>query len=170
MKKLLLATLLTIVGISLFATEPITGLTAVCVGAKIKLSASVSGGKWGASNPATATIDQNGTVTGVATGTVLITYSFNGNNSLFAVNVYPRGSEISGPADLCVGAKTSLSSMPGGTWSSNNVKVASVDEFSGEVTGVAKGKIPITYSFGGSCITTHNIVVDTCTSKTRKRN
>ena len=53
----------------------ITGLNNVSVGNTIILTDSVSGGQWSISNTKIATISSMGMVTGVATGTVVITYT-----------------------------------------------------------------------------------------------
>lgn len=54
----------------------ITGTTSVCVGATTTLSSTSTGGNWASLDPATATIDASGTVTGVAADTVTIGYGF----------------------------------------------------------------------------------------------
>ncbi len=53
---------------------PITGASAVCQGSTITL-ADAGGGTWTSSNPAVATAGSSGIITGVAGGTVNITYS-----------------------------------------------------------------------------------------------
>lgn len=169
MKQMILSLLILLVAFVANAQE-ITGPSAVCVGAKIKLNGTTPGGSWASANTATATIDKSGNLTGIATGTVLITYTVNGANSLTAVNVYPIGSPISGNEKLCMGAKTTMtSSTPGGQWISGSNNIATVSPATGEVTGVAKGNVSISYSFGGTCITTKKIAVDSCSRAERRQ-
>jgi len=55
--------------------EPITGESAVGVGLTTQLTSSPSGGTWSSLNPAVATVDANGLVTGVGAGTTVIRYT-----------------------------------------------------------------------------------------------
>lgn len=55
----------------------ITGPVSVAIGNTITLSADVSGGKWSSGNNATATVSNDGVVTGVAAGVVAIRYMVN---------------------------------------------------------------------------------------------
>lgn len=62
--------------------------------------------------------------------------------------VAPAG--ITGTLDVAVGATTQLSdATPGGTWESSDTAVASVDA-NGNVTGIAAGQVPITYTVSGN--------------------
>jgi hypothetical protein len=53
----------------------ITGSSAVCAGSTITLSNTTTGGTWSSSNTAIATVGSTGIVTGVASGTVTISYT-----------------------------------------------------------------------------------------------
>ncbi|MBL7691868.1 MAG: HYR domain-containing protein [Flavipsychrobacter sp.] len=65
---------------------------------------------------------------------------------------------ISGTNTLCGGGTVSLSaSIAGGTWSSSNTAVATVDPSTGVVTAVAGGTATISYSLG--CTATYAITV-----------
>jgi YD repeat-containing protein len=58
---------------------------------------------------------------------------------------------ITGPATCVVGSAIQLgNSVPGGSWSSSNTGIASVDA-SGVVTGKAEGSVTITYTLTNSC-------------------
>jgi hypothetical protein len=57
------------------ATAPITGGSGVAVGHTIALADAVPGGIWSSSNPALATVDASGVVTGVAAGAANISYT-----------------------------------------------------------------------------------------------
>jgi|GEM_PF-992377 len=58
------------------AVSPINGASSVITGKTITLTDATAGGQWGSLSTRTATIDNNGVVTGVALGTDTITYSF----------------------------------------------------------------------------------------------
>jgi uncharacterized protein YjdB len=53
----------------------IAGASSVAVGSTITLSNAISGGTWSSSNPSVATVGSTGVVTGIATGSVLISYT-----------------------------------------------------------------------------------------------
>jgi len=57
------------------AVSPINGASSVITGQTITLTDATAGGQWGSLSTGTATIDNNGVVTGVAVGTDTITYS-----------------------------------------------------------------------------------------------
>ncbi len=60
----------------------ITGASSVYIGSSATLYDGVSGGTWSSSNPAIASISSTGVVTGVALGSVTITYSVTGCSGL----------------------------------------------------------------------------------------
>ncbi len=131
----------------------ITGPSSVTAGSNITLTDAVSGGAWSASN-SNATVS-GGVVTGVTAGTVTISYSVTGTcGTLVATMVVTVNSSISGitgNANLCVGATTTLTNATaGGTWSSSNSAIATANGTSGIVTGIAAGTANITYTLGGS--------------------
>ncbi|MDB5229455.1 MAG: C-terminal target protein [Chitinophagaceae bacterium] len=61
-----------------------------------------------------------------------------------------------GTASVCIGGVTTFSnSTAGGTWSSSNTAIATVNSSTGVVTGVAAGSASITYSYpNGPCVST----------------
>ena len=154
------------------AVAAISGAGPVCVGSSITLSDASSGGVWSSSDVTKATVDANtGEVTGVSAGTVQIIYTYtNGNgcsnsvNADITVNALPVVQAITADfVNMCV---TSLSQMsdptPGGTWSSSNTAVATIDP-TGLVTGIAVGTSTISYtvtnSNGCSSAQTINVTV-----------
>ncbi len=149
----------------------IGGSTTICVGASSTLTETVSGGTWSSTTPTVATVNSaTGSVTGVSAGTSLISYTITtGCGSVYdtatvTINTIGSGGTISGPSTVCIGANISLTDpVAGGTWSSDNVTVASVST-SGTVTGLAAGTATISYSVSSSCgagVATKAITVST---------
>ena len=150
----------TITVYALPSLSAISGASSVCVNSVIGLSNSTAGGSWSSNNTGVASIDASGTVTGISAGTAVITYSYtNGNgcsssvSTTITVYALPSLSAISGASSVCVNSVIGLSnSTPGGSWSSNNTGVATVNA-SGTVTGIGAGTVVITYSYtnGNGC-------------------
>ncbi|MCG9899359.1 MAG: PKD domain-containing protein, partial [Hydrotalea sp.] len=114
-----------------------------------------------------------GVVTGVAAGTTTITYTVSNDcgtatrTQVVTVNAAPaQPAVITGTAQVCIGNTTQLSSATaGGTWSSSNASVATINA-SGVVTGVAAGTTTITYTVSNDCGTatrTQVVTVNDCT-------
>ena len=137
----------------------ITGNTPICIGGGITLGETTPGGTW-SSGSANASVDIYGDITGIATGTALITYSIpTGCNVTAVVTVNPTPNAISGKAVVCVAATTSLSDLPsGGAWTSGSA-AASIGS-TGIVTGLAAGTSIITYTSPGGCNVTEVVTVN----------
>ena len=133
----------------------ITGPSAVCSGLTTTLSDATTGGTWSSSNLAIAGVSPgSGVVTGVANGTATITYKISTGCVISTiVTVEPLPSPISGLTSVCVGSSVTLTEAAGGTWSSSNTAVATIDA-SGSVAGVSAGTTMITYALGTGCIKT----------------
>jgi Zn-dependent metalloprotease/uncharacterized protein YjdB len=91
-------------------------------------------------------------------------------NAWYAVGVgaayvqYPAN--ITGTTNICIGATVTLSdATPLGTWSSGALAIATVDA-SGNVTGLAAGVAPITYSVGAGCDAITTVTVNAFPSAT----
>lgn len=70
---------------------------------------------------------------------------------------------ISGASTLEVAQSAGLSNpIPGGSWTSSDTAIATVDATTGEVTAVSPGSVTITYKLPGLCSTpaTHNITIN----------
>ena len=70
---------------------------------------------------------------------------------------------ISGASTLEVAQSAGLSNpIPGGSWTSSDTAIATVDATTGKVTAVSPGSVTITYTLPGSCSTpaTHNITIN----------
>jgi len=136
----------------------ITGSSSICVGTGTTLSKATVGGTWQSSNPSVATINTSGAVTSVSTGQTTITYvvsngcgSTSSNPFTLTVNGVPSVPDITGPTTVNIPATITLSNTTsGGTWSSSNTAIATVNN-SGVVTGVSVGKDTIIYTVTNSC-------------------
>ncbi len=145
----------------------ITGTATVCETRTTVLSSATSGGVWSSSNSAVASIAASGsscTVTGVSGGTATISY-MNPSTNCYAtqvVTVYAAPLPITGTAQVCETANTTLTHPDGGsgTWSSVNPAVASVGLTSGIVSGLTSGYSTISYTNVNGCVVTREATVN----------
>jgi hypothetical protein len=141
----------------------ITGTNSFCAGNTSAFSTLTVGGVWSSSNTGVATINSStGLVYGVASGNATISYVLStGCLATRPVTVNPLPTAIGGANSVCHNSTTTLTSTPGGgVWSSNNLSVATVDAFTGEVTGTGEGTATITYTLATGCIATKLFTVD----------
>ena len=138
----------------------IVGPSSMCAISSITFTDTVSGGRWYSSIPIVATIDTtSGFTRAWTTGVALITYAT--GSSCFAtksISVIATPSPISGDTMVCVGASATLTdTSTGGTWTSNNISVATIGASSGTLVGVSAGTAIITYSLSSGCNVTQII-------------
>ncbi len=132
----------------------ITGATSVCLGYTTVLADATSSGTWTSSTGSVATINSSGVVTSVSAGTTTISYTVVGAlgctasaTTTVTVNALPSVAAVGGPSNVCIGNVISMTeSTTGGTWSSSNSAIATVDTTTGDVTGVAAGTVNISYT------------------------
>jgi Secretion system C-terminal sorting domain len=119
----------------------------------------------------------SGLVKGISAGTATITYKVaTGCNAPQSasktVTVSPNVSAgtVSGTSPLCIGATCTYSSTggtAGGSWSSSNASIATVNASSGLVKGIAAGTATITYKVATGCNSPQSasktVTVSTCT-------
>ena len=132
----------------------ITGPSAICINGTTTLSPT-TGGTWTSSNTAVATVTNSGVVKGISAGSATFTYTKTGTCSSLAtpaviVSANPVVS-ITGSNSICIGGTTSLSPTAGGTWSSSNLSVATVNN-DGIVTGISAGTATFVFTKEGGCI------------------
>ncbi len=141
----------------------ITGLFNVCLGFTSLLSDITPGGVWSTASGSIATIgSSSGVVTGTGVGNTHVFYTLpTGCKADTVVHVSPPPSPITGTAVFCVGSSTTLSdSSTGGTWTSSNPSTAYIVGGTSIVTGLNAGVVSITYSLGGTCITSTTVTVN----------
>jgi uncharacterized protein YjdB len=141
----------------------ITGPTSVCPGDSISLSQATAGGTWSTSNAAMATANAaNGTVTGISSGTVTVSYVINSGCLVTTpVTVKALPAAISGPSSIGIGSPvTFTNTTTGGTWSSSTPSVGSIGSTTGILMGVSTGSTTITYRVTASqCYRTTEVAV-----------
>lgn len=138
----------------------VTGAANICVGATEVYSNTAGGGSWSGSSLLSVGVT-TGAVTGVSAGVATLTYTMpTGCARVATVNVLPLPSPISGSANVCAGSSVILSSVTaGGTWSTSNAGVVSVDA-TGVITGVSSGVANITYTSANGCFVSKSVTVD----------
>ncbi|MES2591268.1 MAG: Ig-like domain-containing protein [Bacteroidota bacterium] len=138
----------------------VSGTTPLCIGATNTYTSNGDvGGSWTSTNPAVATVNAAGLVTAILPGTTDITYTVNGCNgsasAFLTLTVSPDANAgiVSGTTPLCIGATDTYTSNGdiGGSWTSTNPAVATVNPATGLVSAVSAGTTNITYSTGGGC-------------------
>ncbi|MBL0309112.1 MAG: Ig-like domain-containing protein [Bacteroidetes bacterium] len=138
----------------------VSGTNPLCVnGTATYLSNGTSGGTWSSSNTSVATVNPStGAVTAAGAGTANITYKVNSGcgspvtaSKTLTVTTNVTAGTVSGTSPLCVNATASYmtSGTSGGTWSSSNNSVATVNSSTGVVTAVGAGTANITYTVSG---------------------
>ncbi|MES2701540.1 MAG: Ig-like domain-containing protein [Bacteroidota bacterium] len=142
----------------IMTVEPtISGTDVVCLGGSIILTATPSGGTWSSSNTGIATVS-GGTVSGVAPGNAVITYT-SPAGCVATKDVHIPF--INGPTALCPdGAVTLYPNAYGGTWSSSGTgfttAVAGSDLI---VTGISAGSGTFTYYIGGCTSVAYSVTI-----------
>jgi len=131
-------------------TVELTGDDSICTGENTFLTPT-SGGTWTSSDPDVATISNIGVVTGVSGGTAYFTFESDYNctspqSATITVTDYTDVT-LSGPATLCEESTATITAdVAGGTWSSSNSSIVSIDASTGEITAIAAGNAIIMYN------------------------
>ena len=123
------------------------------------------GGTWTSANTAIATVGSStGVVTGVSSGTTLVTYTLpTGCYTTTTIIVSPNPGPITGNLNVCVGSNDTLSdTSTGGLWSSSDPTIAYIDPITGIITGMSSGSAIITYALSGGtgCFVTTTVNVN----------
>ncbi len=150
-----------------------SGVDSLCLGTTGTFLAFPMGGIWRSNNPSVAYIDSiTGVAIGLSAGSTTITYTVVGvggclnaeSERLVSIAAPISVGPISGNQNLCVGSTdTYTSTVTGGSWSSSNPAVASVNTVSGLVTAIAAGTSNILYTLVGSGGCTHSTASRTVT-------
>ena len=138
----------------------LSGTAGICINGTSTFTSTVSGGSWTSSNTAVATINSStGVISPVAVGSATMTYTVSGTGGcsnatatrVITITALPTAGTLSGNQAICIGGTSSFTStVSGGTWSSSNTAIATINASSGVVTGVATGVATMTYLVAGS--------------------
>jgi uncharacterized protein YjdB len=138
----------------------LSGTTGICINGSSTFTSTVSGGSWASSNPAVATINSStGVISPVTVGSSTMTYTVTGTGGcsnatatrVITITALPTAGTLSGNQTICIGATSSFTStVSGGTWSSSNTGIATINASTGVVSGVASGVATMTYLVAGS--------------------
>jgi uncharacterized protein YjdB len=133
--------------------SPISGAPKVCNGDSTTLYNTTAGGRWSSSNLSLATVDSiTGKVYGLSMGTLTITYKMAAGCQVTTTLTVNPLAPITGDTAVCENAVTFVADIVGGgTWSSSNPLIASVDDTTGEVTGIVPGISYIVYMLPTGC-------------------
>ena len=143
------------------------GAAPICIGSSTTLSDADAGGTWVSSSPANGSIgSSSGTVTGIATGTAMITYT-NANScyvtAIVTVNAPPEA--INGSTPVCEQSTITLTdAVTGGSWATASGLIATIDPVTGLVTGQTANPVTftntvsVTYTIEG-CAHVENVIV-----------
>ena len=126
----------------------ITGVTTVCVAATTTLSDATAGGTWSSSNAALATVGSAGTVTGIASGGPVITYTLpSGCIATIgaSVNPLPGIFTLSGGGTFCAGGTGIDISLSGSTTGINYQLLNSGSPVASPSAGIST--FPIDFGF-----------------------
>ncbi len=140
----------------------ISGANGTCVGSSITITASVAGGSWFDLNTITAAhvpAGLNDVITGVSIGADTIIYvvttpTCGSDTAVKELGIVAANTPlpITGDSTVCVNDTIIVAnSAIGGTWTSGNTAIATVDVVTGKVTGIAAGNVVISYSVTYSC-------------------
>jgi uncharacterized protein YjdB len=140
----------------------LSGTQAICVGSSTTFTSNGSAaGAWSSSNMAVASVDATGLVTGVSAGTATITYTVTGTGGCadatatrtVTVTAAAVSGIIVGTTPMCAGTTANFTSPlgnPGGTWSTVNPFVASIDPDTGVLTANSAGTTTVRYTVIGT--------------------
>jgi uncharacterized protein YjdB len=137
-----------------------TGDGTLCVGGTTNLVNSTGGGTWSSSSTSKATVGSTtGIVRGVSVGSAVISYKVNPScYAVKTVTISPTPAAISGPGYVCINTNGSFThAVSGGTWSSSNPAVGSIDGSTGVLRGITAGAVIITYVTGNGCFVTKSV-------------
>ncbi len=141
---------------------PIAGRDSICVDGGGYMTNIVGGGAWTSTYPAVASItSDSGIVTGHLAGITTISYMLpSGCLETKMLTVVDNPPMITGTMKACPGSTSLLGNpVPGGTWSVSDTWIATIDPYTGVLTGVTSDTTTVTYTIPPGCLTASKIVV-----------
>ena len=143
--------------------NPISGSVNICTGATATVSDSDPGGTWASSATTIASISTAGVVTGLLSGTSIISYTLpTGCKTVTVATVNSSIGVIAGAANICTTQSATLSDTPaGGTWSSSSPGVVTIGSSDGLMNAISVGTAVMTYTMPTGCYVTRLETVNT---------
>ncbi len=141
----------------------ITGPSQVCTGSTGLFTDSAAGGTWTIGTPSVATVgSSSGIVSGVSSGSVIITYMLSTGCKVFAsLTIQPQPDTIAGTKVVCTNYTSLLTNAsPGGAWTSSNTLIATAGSATGIVTGNSSGIATIRYTLPTGCFVSTPVTVN----------
>jgi trimeric autotransporter adhesin len=139
-------------------------LLKVCRGSTIICSNDSTGGKWSCSDTAIGKINiSSGEFTGLTTGTAIITYKLpKGCFVVSTITVNPMPSHIVPESIvICQGnTKTLYDTIAGGSWSSFDTSIVTINPSSGILSAISPGITGIRYELPTGCYRTASVTVN----------
>jgi hypothetical protein len=148
---------------------PIVGIMNICEGSTTTLVNSGSG-TWQSGSTANAIVgSSSGIVTGVIMGSSVITFRlYSGCMITAVVTIDPMPLPIQGDTIVCIGDSIVLSDATiGGTWTINDITIATSGAVPGVIRGVSAGSPIVSYTSPNGCLVTKVITVTTCVTGIR---
>lgn len=132
---------------------PYVGANTMCEGSTVTYTEATTGGVWSSANPAIASVNTDGVVSGNSAGGTRIIYSLTDANGCtntvsdtVIVSAPPVLDTIAGPAVVCVASVNNYTNTTSsGTWSSSNTTVATIDAL-GQLHAVSAGSTTVSYA------------------------
>ena len=161
MKYLALTFFAVVFSFTAFATiGPITGPSTMCAGTCVQLSNATPGGTWSTSSSAAATISPTGLLCASLSSSLTVTYATASGSAFFGISIFAQPGAITGATGVCVGGSYTLSdATSGGTWSSSNPSIASVNPSTGFISGMSAGSGNISYIIPPGCYSTKSFTI-----------
>ncbi len=128
----------------------LSGPAVVCSGSSVTLASESEGGSWSSSNASIATAGTAGVISGISSGTAVISYTLpTGCYTTATVSVDPLPATIGYSVNhVCEGSYIPLTNaVPGGIWTSGNTIYGIVDSATGLVWGVPQNSATASWPF-----------------------
>ncbi|MBN8837005.1 MAG: Ig-like domain-containing protein [Sphingobacteriia bacterium] len=136
--------------------DAIMGATTVMVDSTLQLKDTIPNGTWSSSDTTIATVSSYGIVSGVKSGSVVISYLYYNSSTPViktdSINVVPLTTivPITGGNNVSTGSTLQLNEpFQGGSWTTSDSTVAVISQ-TGLVTGVETGTCTVTYTINNA--------------------
>lgn len=162
MKQFILTSLAIIISLGSFA-QIVPSSGSLCVGSSLYLEDSTApGGTWSTTTTTIATLDSGGVLTGMSAGISTVSYTVGGITVTGTYTVIAAPAAVTASStSFCVGSGTTCADATGGgTWSSSDPSIATVNATTGAVLGVGGGVATIYYTVSSGCSSSIDITVN----------